>query len=347
MLRDSQTRARLTERLAGLDRLVLLGDVIELRHAPAREALETARPALSEIALALDPRAEVVVVPGNHDHRLLAPWFGRRALTDGAVPMGLEASVDWEEGEPLSAVAQAVGPERLRVTYPGVWLGDGIYATHGHYGDRHTTLPILERLGAGATARVVGEPPGGPARAEDYEATLAPVYAWIDEIAEHGGPALPGSGAGMQARLWQRMSRRRGRRAALRRILTGAGVRVVVAGLNRAGIGPLRADLSGHELRVAALRAFAEVVRRLDVSARHVVFGHTHRAGPLPGDDLREWSTANGAALLNTGSWVHEPSFLGRSPAQSPYRTGFAVELSGEAAPRLINLLDRDRPDPA
>jgi hypothetical protein len=152
----------------------------------------------------------------------------------------------------------------------------------------------------------------------------------------------------MQARLWQRMSRRSpGRRAALGRILTGAGVRTAVAGLNRAGIGPLRADLSGQELRLAALRAFAEVVRRLDVSAQQVIFGHTHRAGPLPGDDLREWNTGTGARLLNTGSWVHEPAFLGRTPGQSPYRPGFAAEVSDGAPPRLINLLDRDQPDPA
>jgi predicted phosphodiesterase len=348
VLRDPKSRARLIERLPQVDRLVLLGDVIELRHGPARSALQEAQPVLREIAQALPGGAEVVLVPGNHDHRLLAPWVTRRALHDGAAPIGLQTGVDWEPGEPLWAIAETLGPERLQVSYPGVWLDDQVYATHGHYGDRHTTLPILERLGAGVTARVVGEPRGGPGRAEDYEATLAPVYAWIDAIAEQGGPALPGSGAGMQARLWQRMSRRSpGRRAALGRILTGAGVRTAVAGLNRAGIGPLRADLSGQELRLAALRAFAEVVRRLDVSAQQVIFGHTHRAGPLPGDDLREWNTGTGARLLNTGSWVHEPAFLGRTPGQSPYRPGFAAEVSDGAPPRLINLLDRDQPDPA
>lgn len=342
MLRDADTRTRLIERLPGVTRLVLLGDVIELRQGPARDALLTARPVLAELAQALDAEAEVILVPGNHDHRLLAPWLSRRALQDHSAPLGLETNVDWEPGEPLSALAEAVPPGRLRVAYPGVWLSDRVYATHGHYGDRHTTLPILERLGAGLTARVVGERPGGPARAEDYEATLAPVYAWIDVIAEYGGPSLPGSGAGMQARLWQRMSRRSGRRAAASRMAAGVGVRATVAALNRAGVGPLKADLSGHELRRAALRAFAEVVGRLEVTAHHVIFGHTHRAGPLRGDEAGEWRTATGAALLNTGSWVHEPSFLGRSPGQSPYRAGFAAELGDGEPPGLINLLDRD-----
>jgi hypothetical protein len=347
VLRDPAVRARLIERLPGVERLVLLGDVIELRQGPARQALQAAGPVLADLARALDSEAELILVPGNHDHRLLAAWWARRTLHDSAVPLGLDATVDWLADDPLAAVADAVAPRRLRVLYPGVWLSDQVYATHGHYGDRHTTLPILERLGAGVTARVAAEPPGGPSRAEDYEATLAPVYAWIDSIAEHGGPSLPGSGAGMQARLWQSMSRRRGRRAAATRMLAGLGVQAAVAAMNRAGIGPLRADLSGPELRRAALRAFAEVVGRLGVSAPHVIFGHTHRAGPLPGDDQAEWTTAAGARLLNTGSWVHEPSFLGRSPNQSPYRVGFCAELSGPQAPRLINLLDPDRPDPA
>jgi hypothetical protein len=292
----------------------------------------------------LDGEAEVVLVPGNHDHRLLAPWLSRRAVRAGTTPMGLEAGVDWEPGEPLAELADALRTRRLRVAYPGVWLSPEAYATHGHYGDRHTTLPIFERLAAGVTARLTGQPADGLARAEDYEAALAPVYAWIDVIAEHGGPALPGSGAGMQARLWRRLSPRGGRRAAVSRLATKAGLKVTVAALNRAGIGPLSADLSGHELRQGALRAFAEVVSRLGITAPHVVFGHTHRAGPLPGDDRGEWTTLSGASLLNTGSWVNEPSFLGRTPAQSPYRPGFCAELKDGGPPQLINLLDGDQP---
>jgi hypothetical protein len=109
----------------------------------------------------------------------------------------------------------------------------------------------------------------------------------------------------------------------------------LVAGLNRAGLGPLRPDVSGVELRRAALRAFAEVTDRLDVRAAHVIFGHTHRAGPLPGDDRSEWGR-----MLNTGSWVHEPGFLGDSPRESPYRPGFAAIVNDTGPPELVNLLD-------
>jgi hypothetical protein len=116
----------------------------------------------------------------------------------------------------------------------------------------------------------------------------------------------------------------------------------LVASLNRLRLGPLRSDLSGPELRRASLRAFAEVVQRLEVDARWVVFGHTHRAGPLGEDDRGEWVSraGAGAALVNTGSWVHEPAFLGRDPSSSPYRAGFAVLISDTGAPELVNLLD-------
>jgi hypothetical protein len=316
---------------------VLLGDVLELRQGPPREALAQAQPALRAIAGALGDSAQVVVVPGNHDHHLLAGWLERRALEEDPHPLGLDADVDWRPGELLGELAEVLGSGRLRVAYPGAWLSSTVYATHGHYGDRHTTLPILERLGAGTMARLVGEPAGGPARAEDYEATLAPLYAWIDAIARHGGAVVPSSAAGFQGRLWQRMSRPRRR---MSRLGTVAALRTVVGVLNRAGIGPLRADLSGAELRRAALRAFAEVLRRLAVSAPYVVFGHTHRAGPLPRDDRGEWTAGQGTSLLNTGSWVHEPAFLGQSPHHSPYRAGFCAVLGDDGPPRLTNLLE-------
>ena len=341
MLRDPGPRSRLLDQLAGVDRLVLLGDVVELRHGPVGQALAQASPVLAELAQALPTGAEVVLVPGNHDHRLLAAWLSRRGLSADGQPLGLENEVDWLPGEPLAALAGALGPERARVVYPGVWLREDVYATHGHYGDRHITLPIFERLGAGVTARIVGEAPGGPSSPDGYEATLAPVYAWIDVIAQYGGPAMPGSGAGLQARVWRQLSPGRGRSDAARRMLTQAGLRTAVAALNRARIGPLRADLSGQELRRAALRGFAEVLARLDITAPHVIFGHTHRAGPLPGDDPAEWTAPGGVSLLNTGSWVHQPAFLGRSPGRSPYRAGFCAELPKAGPPRLVNLLDR------
>jgi len=280
---------------------------------------------LREIGAAV---GEVVVVPGNHDHALLRGWLERR---DPAVPLGLESSVEWDPREGLGAVVDRLAPAHVRVAYPGVWLREDVYATHGHYGDRHNTVPILERLGAGVTVRVAGEPAGGPARAEDYEAALAPMYAWADTVAQSGGLHIGGGGS-FQIAAWQALNGA-GRRS-LRSRAIALGLAAAVAALNRAGIGPLHADVSGVALRRGALAGFTEVVTRLRVPASHVIFGHTHRAGPLAGDDRNEWGR-----LINIGSWVYEARFMGEDPGRSPYRPGFAAIVSGDGLPELVNLL--------
>lgn len=339
MLRRAEARAALLAALDGCDRLVLLGDTLELRHGPMRQALEAAEPVLRELAGALGTGREVVIVPGNHDHRLLRGWLERRAAQRASSPLGLESAVDWREPEPLSLLAGWLAGAEVRAAYPGVWLRDDVYATHGHYGDIHTTVPILERLGAGLMMRVGPELDGGPLLAEDYEAVLGPMYAWIDTVAQGGGMRGRGGG-GLQVRAWRALQPARGRRG-MRRAGVALTFPAAVAVLNRAGLGPLGADVSGPELRRAALRAFDQVLERLDVRARHVISGHTHRAGPLPGDDRSEWDAAGGASMLNTGSWVFERGFLGGAPARSPYRPGFCAVVTDAGPPELVNLLDQ------
>ncbi len=342
VLRRDRERAALAQALPAFDRLVLLGDVIELRHGPVGEPLAVAAPVLAEMAAALGADREVVVVPGNHDHGLLRGWLERRGTTPDPSPLGLESAVQWERDEALGALVGCLEPARVRVVYPGAWLREDVYAIHGHYGDRHTTVPILERLGAGAMARLVAEPGGGPARAEDYEATLGPMYAWADAIAQSGGLRLGRSGSSFQVAAWHALNGadHRGR---LRRGAVGAGFAAVVAGLNRARLGPLAPDVSGTALRRGALQAFSEVVVRLGVPAPHVIFGHTHRAGPFPTDDPGEWRAPTGARLLNVGSWVHEARFIGDDPQGSPYRPGFCAIVEDDdlpTPPELVNLLD-------
>jgi hypothetical protein len=113
-----------------------------------------------------------------------------------------------------------------------------------------------------------------------------------------------------------------------------------VAALNRAGIGPLEAELTGAALRRAGLRGLEEALRRLSVSAAYAVFGHTHRAGPLVGDEAAEWHTRSGTALVNSGCWVADPRFAGPEHPHSPYRPGFAIWLGATGPPEPVNLLD-------
>ncbi|HEX8976209.1 MAG TPA: hypothetical protein VF781_06820 [Solirubrobacteraceae bacterium] len=345
MLREPAPLAALTGALADADRLVLLGDLLELRHGPESEAVAVAAEPLRRIGTALGPDREVIYLPGNHDHHVLAGWFARRARAAAGekgggrpAPLGLDVEVEPVSEESLGQLAALLAPARLTVRYPGVWLREDVFATHGHYLDVHMTMPTLERLGAGVMGRIAGHPPSTLRSPDDYEAVLAPIYAWIHALAQRVPPERSGNLHGGSVRGWRALtgSGRRG----LRNRAMAAGFPVLVAALNAAGIGPLRAELSSAALRGAGLRAMEAVAAQLGVSAPHVIFGHTHRAGPLPGDDRLEWGTAGGAALVNTGCWVQEPSFTGSEPSRSPYRVGFAVWVDQTGPPRLVNLLD-------
>lgn len=341
MLRREVARRALLNALHDVDRLVLLGDVIELRQGPVRDAIAAAAPVLGEIGTALGPGREIVVVPGNHDHHLAEAWIARRARDAQPPPLELESGVDWEPGETLATVAAALSPATVRAAYPGVWLREDVYAMHGHYADRHTTVPMFERLGAGVMAKVVRDPLGRPGRGriEDYEATLSPLYAWLHAIAQSQDGTAGRGTHGASTRAWRALAGSSRNRSLRRRGLVIA-FPAIVAGLNRAGLGPFHTDISTPELRRAGLRALGTALDRLGVRAPHVIFGHTHRAGPLGDDERFEWHAPAGPDLVNSGCWVYEPAHVGSDPSQSPYRPGFAVAVGDDGPPELSNLLD-------
>jgi hypothetical protein len=318
---------------------VLLGDIIELRHSRIAEAFADAAPMLRELGTALGPERKVVIVAGNHDHHLAEAWLERRTLVEHPASLTLDSPVDWQVPEPLASVADWLAPANVSARYPGLWLREDVYATHGHYLDRHTTVPLLERVGVGLMGRVLREPPGGPATPADYEAALGPIYAWIHAVAQTGAHDIGDTKFDPSTRGWRVLTGSDGRRS-LRGWGLVAGFPLLIGAMNRAGIGPLRPELSGAELRRAGLRAFAEVLGRLRVDAPYTIFGHTHRAGPMPTDDPAEWQAPGGVRIINSGSWVEQPDFLGPDPVTSPYRAGFAVRVEDEGAPELVNLLD-------
>ena len=106
---------------------------------------------------------------------------------------------------------------------------------------------------------------------------------------------------------------------------------------NRLGLGPVGADLSPRAIARAGLDAIGDVVERLGIEAEHLLFGHTHRRGPL--GDEPGWN-AGPTQLWNTGSWVHTPSLLGERAAVSPYWPGTIAYVEGDEPPRLEHLLD-------
>jgi Calcineurin-like phosphoesterase len=368
VLRRPELRALLLEEMREVDRVVLLGDVLELRHGPRREALAAARPFFEDLGrvIGAPPAREVVVVAGNHDHALVEPYLERRSELPRAEPLGVEQRLPGQDAGPgvsamMAQLAEWAAPARLTVAYPGLWVRPDVYATHGHYLDCHFTIPTLERLGMGVMSRMLHRPANAFTGPEDYEAVMAPVFAWIDAVARQAptGETLNG---GTTVRVWRALgggetaagvhedwelphSRDGYRRRAgelgrtLRTRALASSFQLAVAALNRAGMGPFNADLSSGELRRAGLRAMGEVAECLDLGGAYVVFGHTHRAGPLPGDDAAEWRAPCGARLVNSGCWTYDSHFLTRTPGESPYWPGSCVIVEDEGPPILRRLL--------
>jgi hypothetical protein len=315
VLRRPEPLSALLEALEDVDRLVLLGDVVELLVGHPRRALARARPALRAIGARMGPDREVVVVPGNHDAALVRPW-----LRAHGVPGALDAAIPLDATPLLAEVAGSLAPARVRVHYPGVWLSPSVWATHGHYLDRH----LLPESAFGIARGLLGRLPRDGATPADYEQRGAPsltaVEGWLSR-------RLPSPLAALVEDL-----------AEIARAATMPGIPLRLLSHRHA---PLTAHLLGTQMRRASIPALARVVHRLGVDADWAVFGHVHRCGPLDGDDVGEWRGPGGRPqIANTGSWVYEPLLLHRAAPPHPYWPGGAILVEDDGDPRAIGLLD-------
>lgn len=353
LLRRAELREPLIEALAGADRLVILGDGLELREAAHRDAVEIALPFFTDIGRALGSGKELILLAGNHDHGIAAGWIDSRLQSEPSGFLGLEQRFAPADAGPLARrLAEAASPARVQLAYPGLWLRDDVYAFHGHYSDVHATVPTFERLAAGAMARYVAKLPDERPTADDYEAVLSPLYAWLHALTQRADHTPVSVGGSASVRTYSALTASDRHRRFWRALALGAGYRGAVAALNRAGLGPLEASLSPAALRRGYLRGIRAVIDGLGIDARHVIWGHSHRSGPWPEDDPAEWTAGTGARILNTGSWVYQPHFLSPEPNHSPYWPGTAVIVEESGPPRLVRLLgDRGhdvlRPRPA
>lgn len=303
VLRSTAVRERLLETLAGVDRLVLLGDTLELMRRHPERAMATAEPLVRELRIALGRDSEVVIVPGNHDAPLIRGW----ALAQGA---GLQAShaVPATASHALERLVAWLGPAGTRVSYPGVWLGDGIWATHGHYLDHH----------------LVPDAPIGLLRPARRDAVAATPYEYehLHQLSRRSREWLPA-------------------RLAARPVATlvqgvAAQAHVVPELLLKAGLTPVTAQLLDVQMRRAAVPAMARVVQRLRIDADWVLFGHVHRRGPIGAE---AWPPG-GARLINTGAWLYERLLVDHATAPHPYWPGGAVLLEDGQPPQTVGLLD-------
>jgi hypothetical protein len=254
------------------------------------------------------------VVPGNHDAALVHEW-----LHAHAEPRAVDARIPLDATPMLAAVAACLAPAPVRVHYPGVWLSERVWATHGHYLDRH----LMPEQAFGVARGLLGRLPRDGATPVDYE--------------EAGGPSLTRLEAFLTRWLPRPLA------AAFDDVAELVRAATMPAGPRRLHrFAPLTARLLGAQMRRASIPALARVVHRLGVDAEVVIFGHVHRRGPLPGEDARRWRGPGGRLrIANTGSWVYEPLLLHRARPPHPYWPGGAIVLDDDGSePRAIGLLD-------
>ena len=344
LLARPEVRDRLIGELESVDQVVLLGDSIELRDKPPSDALAAATSFFEDLGEALSGR-RVVLVPGNHDHALSEPWLARLRLDGETLPSDVEWPVTAEDGA-AGRLAAWMPDCEVTLAYPGLRLRPDVYATHGHYLDLHLTVPRIEAIAASAMGRVTGLGKS-PASATEYETVLAPMYAFYAGLAQGASAKVLARGGSLSRTVWKRVASdsdsdgaltARASAVATRFLLGRVTIPGAVAALNGLGLGPFSATLTGEELRRSGLLAMGRVAEVLAPGAEHVIFGHTHRPGPLEDDEVAEWTTISGTRLWNSGSWLHEGAFV-RAGRKSPYWPGTVLTVEDEGPPRLENVL--------
>jgi UDP-2,3-diacylglucosamine pyrophosphatase LpxH len=315
VLRHPAPLAALLEALDGIDRLVLLGDTVELAEGRPTQALAAAEPVLRAIGARMGAEREIVVVPGNHDAALVRPW-----LREQRVPLPLDATVPSDATPVLARVCGWLAPARVTVRYPGLWLSPRVWATHGHYLDRH----LLPESAFGFARGLLGRLPTDGATVQDYErgpsrtrlgAAVSrwlprPPVAMVDDLANYLRAATMPGRPPTDPTIGHRLA-------------------------------PLTSRVLGTQMRRAAMPALARVVHRLGVEADWVVFGHVHRLGPLAGDDPAFWQGADDRMrIANTGSWIYEPLLLHGAAGTHPYWPGGALVVEDDGDPRAVAVLE-------
>lgn len=305
---------RLLAALDDVQRLVLLGDVVELAEGRTAHAMSVAQPVLEAIGARLGSDREAILVPGNHDGQLVASWVraqGSRLEPDAEVPLDVTPA--------LARVTSWLSPARVRVHYPGVWLSDRVWAVHGHYLDRH----LLPTSAFGIARGLLGRLPREGALPIDYELAGGPsitrLEAWLTRW-------LPRPLATLTEDLAE--------------LVRAATMPRVPKRLLHRRMAPLLAAVLGMQMRRASIPALARVVYSLGIDAEWVLFGHVHRLGPLDGDVDAQWQGLSGRPrIANTGSWVYEPLLLHRAAPDHPYWPGGALLLEDGRGPQAVALL--------
>jgi UDP-2,3-diacylglucosamine pyrophosphatase LpxH len=367
---------RLMNALEGVDDVVLLGDVLELRFQRMDEALRVARPFFSALGEALRRHshfrqpARVVYVAGNHDHHFALQLIEREQ--EAAIERGDSRAYRFSgrvrvppEMFLLRALREMLGPQievEFAYSYARLETQTGpALALHGHYLDLHLASPGERLLALVQQALTAYQLDALPPGFDLYEAVLRPQFELLYWIGQ--SPA----GAQVQSDLWRRLRgdnrqiprsvvgrvKRIAARRALRaaEALAGAAVRQLTERVLKGDVtlvSPARAtDVEeGTAALMASLRALQPelfALERWQAPPAHIIFGHTHRAGPLAGMDAPHRWQATWAGqpvqLWNCGSWLYDSE---RALTEEYYRTrwpGTMVLIPDGEPPRVLSLL--------
>jgi predicted phosphodiesterase len=315
VLRHPEALAVLLDALDGVDRLVLLGDVLELAEGRPRQAAVAAGPVLRAIGERMGADRVIVVVPGNHDRRLTRAWARRQGAA-----LTVDALAPANASPLLTQLVAQLAPARVEVRTPGVWLSPRIWATHGHYLDRH----LLPESAYGVTRGRLGRRPAEHALPIAYERAGVPSATWIETVLTR---RLPRPLAALADNLSELVRR--------------AMMPSIPRRLQSHRLAPLSRRILGAQMQRASIPALVHVVGRLGIDADWVVFGHVHRSGPRSGDDRSLWSGPGGRPqIANTGSWIYEPLLLHRIGPPHPYWPGGAIVIDDDGDPQVVGLLD-------
>jgi hypothetical protein len=194
-----------------------------------------------------------------------------------------------------------------------VWLSDRLWATHGHYLDRH----LLPESAFGVWRGLLGWPARERVSPRDYE------------------------GRGSVSRARQITGALPGPLSTLADLVRAATMPVGPHQVLDPRFSRVTSLLLGIQMRRASIPALARVAQRLGIEAEWVLFGHVHRLGPLEGDDHDQWQGPEGRPrIANTGSWLYEPLLVHRAEPPHPYWPGGAIVLEDGHEPVARGLLD-------
>ena len=360
VLRRRELREPLLAELEDVDRVVLLGDVLELRHGPVRDALASSREFFEELGAAM-AQGEIVITAGNHDHALVEPWLSARGQELEPPPLGPEQLLEpggrlagaradrrmERPGEGHGRLPRPVGAPR-RVRHPRPLPG---LPPH----DPHARAPDDGRHGAGP-----GQAALEPAGRGRLRVDLRPDV----RLARRRRPRRAHRGRAERHRHRHRLAGAARRDDGRRRL---AGRRAGSAQLRRAR--PRSRPPAAHPRAGGGLpagRGGAQPGRPRPPAQRHLrrgaapggpagdgaggrpprpraaptsCSGTPTAPGPCRGTPEGEWRSPGGARLLNAGSWVYVSVFVSDAPAENPYWPGGCVVVDDEGPPQVRRLL--------